>query len=66
MSDEMDDDYDPLLSDDDLAEDVDDEAVPAEPPGRRADRSLELRRAIEERMEKRRLDQDLNYLELDV
>ena len=28
-------------------------------------RSLEVRRAIEERMEKRRLDEDLDYLDLD-
>ena len=28
-------------------------------------RNLEVRRAIEERMEKRRLDEDLDYLDLD-
>ena len=55
------DDFDGDLADGE--EDID--AVVALSAKDQSARSLEVRRAIEERMEKRRLDEDLDYLDLD-
>lgn len=71
IDDEDEDDYDAPLPDEDLddfeADDVDiedDEELGLDPKERAA-RSLEIRRAIEARLEERRLREDLDYLELD-
>jgi hypothetical protein len=53
---------DDLLDDDDLLED--DDSLPSDPKERAA-RSLEIRRAIEARLEARRMQRDLDYLDLD-
>lgn len=45
--------------------DADEESVPLD-PRERAARSLEIRRAIESRVEERRLRSDLDYLESDA
>ena len=47
----------------DLEEDID--AVVELSSREQSARSLEIRRAIEERMEKRQLDEDLDYLDMD-
>ena len=47
----------------DLEEDID--AVVELSSKEQSARSLEIRRAIEERMEKRQLDEDLDYLDMD-
>ena len=73
MAGEIDDDEDdsdmPLSQEglDDLEGDGDgeDESVPLD-PRERAARSLEIRRAIESRIEERRLRNDLEYLESDA
>ena len=80
MSSEIDDDEDdfdePLsddapLPDEDLDEfeaeagDLDDDASLELDPKERAARSLEVRRAIESRLEERRLREDLDYLDLE-
>ena len=73
MAGEIDDDEDdsdmPLSEEglDDLEGDGDgeDESVPLD-PRERAARSLEIRRAIESRIEERRLRNDLDYLESDA
>ncbi len=73
MAGEIDDDEDdsdmPLSEEglDDLEGDGDteDESVPLD-PRERAARSLEIRRAIESRIEERRLRSDLDYLESDA
>ncbi len=65
------DEYDMSLSDeslDDLVDDdgelLDDEGLLLDPKERAA-RSLEIRRAIEARLEARRMQRDLDYLDLD-
>ncbi len=54
---------DDLIDDDDLLEEGDD-SLPSDPKERAA-RSLEIRRAIEARLEARRMERDLDYLDLD-
>jgi hypothetical protein len=66
---EDEDDSDVPLSADDLDDletegDGDDESLPLD-PRERAARSLEIRRAIEKRIEERRMRSDLDYLEVD-
>lgn len=57
----------PLSEDsmDGFAGDGDDDATVVLDPRERAARSLEIRRAIEARLEERRLRTDLDYLELE-
>ncbi len=67
--DEDEDDYDMPLSEEDLDDlegdgDGEEESVPLD-PRERAARSLEIRRAIESRIEERRMRSDLDYLEFD-
>jgi hypothetical protein len=66
---EDEDDYDMPLSEEDLDEfegdgDSEEEGVVLD-PRERAARSLEIRRAIESRIEERKMRSDLDYLELD-
>jgi hypothetical protein len=66
---EDEDDYDMPLSDEDLDEfeaegDSEEEGLVLD-PRERAARSLEIRRAIESRIEERKMRSDLDYLELD-
>ena len=51
-----------LVDEDDI--DADEEDI-IEDPKERAARSLKVRRAIEDRMEAKRLEDDLNYLDVD-
>jgi hypothetical protein len=66
------DEYDMSLSDESLDDLVDDDEVPEDDddivldPKERAARSLEIRRAIEARLESRRMQRDLDYLDLDL
>ena len=53
---------DDLVEEDDGEQDEDALIDPKE----RAARSLEIRRAIEERVDEKRLDEDLNYLDADL
>ena len=67
----VDDDYEAPLEDDDFIADDDDpeEVVLAEQeltPKDQDARSLAIRRAIERRMEQKKLDEDLDYLDLDT
>ncbi len=66
---EDEDDYDMPLSEEDLDDfegdgDAEDESVVLD-PRERAARSLEIRRAIESRIEERKMRSDLDYLEVD-
>lgn len=61
--DEFDDDSD-VGDDDDEGEDID--AVVALSSKEQSAKSLEIRRAIEERMEQRRFHEDFDYLDLDM
>ncbi len=66
---EDEDDYDMPLSEEDLDElegdgDSEEEGLVLD-PRERAARSLEIRRAIESRVEERKMRSDLDYLELD-
>jgi hypothetical protein len=68
---ESEDEYDMSLSDESLddlveAEDLVEDDDIALDPKERAARSLEIRRAIEARLEARRMQRDLDYLDLDV
>jgi hypothetical protein len=69
---ESEDEYDMSLSDESLDDIVDDDAVSEDDddiildPKERAARSLEIRRAIEARLEARRMQRDLDYLDLDI
>ena len=63
---DVDDDYDET----DDVEDLEPTPVPPDPrklldPAQRAARSLAIRRAIELRGEQKRMDRDLNYLDID-
>jgi hypothetical protein len=67
---ESEDEYDMSLSDESLddlveAEELVDDDIALDPKERAA-RSLEIRRAIEARLEARRMQRDLDYLDLDV
>ena len=65
---EDEDDYDMPLSEEDLDEfesDGDGEEEVVLDPRERAARSLEIRRAIESRIEERKMRSDLDYLEVD-
>jgi hypothetical protein len=66
------DEYDMSLSDESLDDLVDEDAVVEDDddivldPKERAARSLEIRRAIEARLEARRMQRDLDYLDLEL
>ena len=67
----VDEDYETPLEDDDFISDDDDseEQVMAEEalsPKEQDARSLAIRRAIEQRQEQKKLDEDLDYLDLDL
>jgi hypothetical protein len=69
---ESEDEYDMSLSDESLDDLVDDDDVLEDDedivldPKERAARSLEIRRAIEARLEARRMQRDLDYLDLEL